>query len=158
MDKLINRFFTLNIWVKIIFVFCLFGAGVSTMLVGRDLSSGGILLRLHLGFWLLYAAQVVFILLKERYVWVLTALQGVLALWTNADFTFVPLLRVLGQLYVILGPEPTVEMLTVYKYVFTSAAFTLQMLSAYALFSLLPKPDLRKKASAAGAGPEAAAK
>lgn len=158
MDKLINRFFSLNIWVKIIFVFCLFGAGVSIMLVGRDLSSGGILLRLHLGFLLLYAAQVVFILLKERYVWVLTALQGVLALWTNADFTFVPLLRVLGQLYVILGPEPTVEMLTVYKYVFTSAAFTLQMLSAYALFSLLPKPDLRKKASAAGAGPEAAAK
>ena len=158
MDKLINRFFSLNIWVKIIFVFCLFGAGVSTMLVGRDLSSGGILLRLHLGFWLLYAAQVVFILLKERYVWVLTALQGVLALWTNADFTFVPILRFLGQLYVILGPEPTVEMLTVYKYVFTSAAFTLQMLSAYALFSLLPKPDLRKKASAAGAGPEAAAK
>ena len=158
MDKLIKRFFSMQIWVKIIFVFCLFGAGVSTMLVGRDLSSGGILLRLHLGFWLLYAAQVVFILLKERYVWVLTALQGVLALWTNADFTFVPLLRVLGQLYVILGPEPTVEMLTVYKYVFTSAAFTLQMLSAYALFSLLPKPDLRKKASAAGAGPEAAAK
>ena len=145
MDRLINRFLSLNIWVKIIFVFCLFGSCVSTLLVGRDIVSGGILLRLHMGFWLLYVSQVVFILLKERYVWILAALQGVLALLTNADFTFVPLLRVLGGVYVAVGPEISVEGLTVYKYVFTSAAFTLQMLSAYALFSLLPKPDTRKK-------------
>ena len=146
MDKLINRFLSLNIWVKIIFVFCLFGSCVSTLLVGRDILSDGILLRLHMGFWLLYVSQVVFILLKERYVWILAALQGVLALLTNADFTFVPLLRVLGGVYVAVGPEISVEGLTVYKYVFTSAAFTLQMLSAYALFSLLPKPEPKKKA------------
>lgn len=145
MDRLINRFLSLNIWVKIIFVFCLFGSCVSTLLVARDILSDGILLRLHMGFWLLYVSQVVFILLKERYVWILAALQGVLALLTNADFTFVPLLRVLGGVYVAVGPEISVEGLTVYKYVFTSAAFTLQMLSAYALFSLLPKPDTRKK-------------
>lgn len=146
MDRLINRFLSLNIWVKIIFVFCLFGSCVSTLLVGRDILSDGILLRLHMGFWLLYVSQVVFILLKERYVWILAALQGVLALLTNADFTFVPLLRVLGGVYVAVGPEISVEGLTVYKYVFTSAAFTLQMLSAYALFSLLPKPEPKKKA------------
>lgn len=146
MDRLINRFLSLNIWVKIIFVFCLFGSCVSTLLVARDILSDGILLRLHMGFWLLYVSQVVFILLKERYVWILAALQGVLALLTNADFTFVPLLRVLGGVYVAVGPEISVEGLTVYKYVFTSAAFTLQMLSAYALFSLLPKPEPKKKA------------
>ena len=109
------------------------------------MASDGILLRLHMGFWVLYVSQVVFILLKERYVWILAALQGVLALLTNADFTFVPLLRVLGSIYVTVGPEISVEALKVYKYVFTSAAFTLQMLSAYALFSLLPKPDIKKK-------------
>ena len=151
MGKLINRFFSLNIWVKIIWWFCLFGSCVSSLLVARDLISGGILLQLHAGFWVLYVSQVVFILLKERYVWVLAALQGVLALLTNADFTFVPLLRVLGGIYAAVGPELSVEGLTVYKYVFTSAAFTLQMLSAYALFSLLPKPDTRKKAPPAEA-------
>lgn len=147
MEKLIVRFTELNIWVKVIVGFCLFGAFVNLFLVARDISSGGILLRLHAGFLVLYLAQVVFALLHERAVCVLTALQGVLALLTNADFTFVPLMRVMsGWMYALMG-QPSVEMMAVYKYVFISLAFTMQMLSAYALFSLLPKPA--KKESAA---------
>ena len=85
--------------------------------------------------------------MHERAVCVLAALQGVLALLTNADFTFVPLMRVMsGWMYALMG-QPSVEMMAVYKYVFISLAFTMQMLSAYALFSLLPKPA--KKESAA---------
>lgn len=147
MEKLIVRFTELNIWVKVIVGFCLFGAFVNAFLVARDISSGGILLRLHAGFLVLYLAQVVFALLHERAVCVLSALQGVLALLTNADFTFVPLMRVMsGWMYALMG-QPSVEMMAVYKYVFISLAFTMQMLSAYALFSLLPKPA--KKESAA---------
>ncbi len=142
---LLKRYFSLNIWVKIIFFFCLFGALINLFLVFRDLSSNGILLRLHGGFLVLYASQVIFILLNERYVAVLAALQGMLALLTNADFTFVPLLRIVGQFYYLVDPAPSVETLKVYKYVFISAAFTLQMLSAYALFSLLPKYEPKKK-------------
>ncbi len=148
MYMLVKRYFALNIWVKIIFFFCLFGAFVNLFLIGKDLSSSGILLRLHMGFFVLYASQVVFILLNERYVCVLTVLQGLLALLTNADFTFVPLLRVVGQFFYLAVLSPSVEMLTVYKYVFISAAFTLQMLSAYALFSLLPRYEPKKKESA----------
>lgn len=96
MEKLIVRFTGLNIWVKVIIGFCLFGAFVNLFLVARDISSGGILLRLHAGFLVLYLAQVVFALLHERAVCVLAALQGVLALLTNADFTFVPLMRVMS--------------------------------------------------------------
>lgn len=148
MEKLIARFTGLNIWVKVIICFCLFGALVNAFLVARDFATGGILLRLHAGFLVLYLAQVVFVLLHERAVWVLTALQGVLALLTNADFTFVPLLRVVsGWMYALLG-QPSVEMMAVYKYVFISLAFTMQMLSAYALFSLLPKPVKKQPATA----------
>ena len=144
MEKLIARFTGLNIWVKVIICFCLFGALVNSFLVARDISSGGILLRLHAGFLILYLAQVGFVLLHERAVWVLTVLQGGLALLTNADFTFVPLLRVFsGWIYALMG-QPSVEMMAVYKYVFISLAFTMQMLSAYALFSLLPKPAKAK--------------
>lgn len=145
MGKLIKHYFALNIWVKIIFFFCLFGAFVNFFLVWRDIAANGILLRLHAGFLVLYVSQVVFILLHERYVSVLAALQGVLALLTNADFTFVPLLRGVGQFYYLANPVPSVEAMTVYKYVFVSAAFTLQLLSAYALFSLLPKYEPKKK-------------
>lgn len=147
MEKLIARFTGLNIWVKVIICFCLFGALVYVFLVARDISAGGILLRLHAGFLVLYLAQVVFVLLHERAVWILTALQGVLALLTNADFIFVPLLRVAsGWMYALLG-QPSVEMMAVYKYVFISLAFTMQMLSAYALFSLLPKPVKKQPAA-----------
>ena len=112
MGKLIKRYFALNIWVKIIFFFCLFGAFVNFFLVWRDIAANGILLRLHAGFLVLYVSQVVFILLHDYY---------------------------------LANPVPSVEAMTVYKYVFVSAAFTLQLLSAYALFSLLPKYEPKKK-------------
>lgn len=145
MQQLAKRYFALNIWVKIIFFFCLFGAFVNFFLLGRDIFAHGVLWRLHSGFFLLYISQAVFILLQERYVCILTVLQGVLALWTNADFTFVPLLRLLGNFYYLVNPVPSVESLKTYAYVSASAAFTLQMLSAYALFSLLPRYESKQK-------------
>ena len=106
----------------------------------------GILLRLHLGFLILYAGQIAFILLGERQVWALAALQGVLALLTNADFTFFPLVRFLGNVIYSVWPEPSLEYTKVYQYILISLAFTLQMLSAFILFSLLPRPSKQKPA------------
>lgn len=139
MNKIIKRFFSLNVWVKAVFFFCLLGSFTNLILLWRDISAGGILFRLHAGFFILYVSQAVFILLHERYAGVLTVLQGLLALLTTADFMFAPLVRALGQCYYILVPNPSVEAMTVYKYVFVSLCFTLQMLAAYVLFALLPK-------------------
>lgn len=152
MNKLFNRITGLNVWVQVILIFCLLGTFINFCLAVRDLSADGVLLRLHAGFLVLYASQVIFILLHERYVCVLAAVQGLLALLTNLDFTFVPFLRILGQFYYVAQPVPSVEAMSVYKYVFVSAAFTLQMLSAYALFALLPKYERKKEAPAAPEG------
>ncbi|MGN0024925.1 MAG: hypothetical protein ACI351_05780 [Candidatus Avelusimicrobium sp.] len=114
------------------------------ILVCRDIAGDGVLLRLHAGFLVLYASQAAFILVHERYVCVLTVLQGVLALLSSADFTFAPLVRVFGRMYFLFG-TPSVEGMKAYKYVFFSLCFTLQMLSAFALFSLLPKYTPKKK-------------
>ncbi len=151
MNTIIKRFFGLNVWVKVIFFFCLLGTFANAFLLWRDISSGGILLRLHAGFFVLYASQAVFILTHERYACVLTVLQGVLALLTSADFMFAPLVRVLGQFYYLASPTPSVEAMTVYKYVFISLCFTLQMLGAFALFTLLPKYTPKKKEDAPAA-------
>ena len=151
MSKLVKRFFGLNVWVKAVFFFCLLGTFANIFLLCRDISSGGILFRLHAGFFILYASQTVFILLNERYAGVLTVLQGVLALLTSADFMFAPLMRVLGQFYYLVNPTPSVEAMKVYKYVFISLCFTLQMLAAYVLFSLLPKPPKKKPEEASAA-------
>lgn len=139
MKKWVASFTDLNIWIKIIFVFCLIGVISNGVLLWRDVAQGGVLLRLHAGFLLLYVAQVVFILLPERMVWVLAALQGILALLVNADFTFMPLARLVGRTAYLLSPEMALEHIKVYRYILVSSAFTLQMLSAFALFSLLPK-------------------
>lgn len=139
MRMLVLHFLRLNFWVKIIFCFCLIGALSNTVLCIRDLMTGGLLFRLHAGFWVLYVSQVVFILLGERYVSIIALVQGILAFFTSADFTFVPLLRSLGSVVYVFCPVPTLEMMSVYKYVFMSLAFTLQMLSAYVLFVSFPK-------------------
>ncbi len=140
---LFNRWCELNNWLKVIVCFCLLGCLSNGILICRDLTSSGVLLRLHGGFFVLYAAQVVFIFLHERMVWIIALMQGILALLTNADFTFVPLIRVVGRI-IYLATNPTVEFVKVYKYVLISLSFTVQMLSAYAEFSLLPssKPTL----------------
>lgn len=138
MIKLLTRFVAFSIWIKVIFAFCLLGAIVDGVLVARDIAQGGILLRLHLGFFVLYVGQLVFIVLEERQVWLLAALQGVLALLTSADFTFMPLVRFVGSMVYFLMPEPSLEYVKAYRYVLVSASFTLQMLSAFMLFALLP--------------------
>lgn len=148
MRTLFLRFLKLNFWVKMIFCFCLIGVLSNTILCIRDLMSGGLLFRLHAGFWILYASQVVFILLEERYVSVLALVQGFLAFFTSADFTFVPLLRAVGSVVYVLFPVPTLQIMSAYKYIFMSLAFTLQMLAAYVLFVSFPKSSSQETASA----------
>ena len=92
------------------------------------MGSGSVLWQLHAGFLLLYAGQVFFILTQEKYVAVLTLLQGLAALATTADFMFVPLLQIAGLFYWFSNPP--VDTQSVYKYIFVSAAFTLQLASA----------------------------
>ena len=101
------------------------------------------MLRLHAGFWVLYAGQVVFIMLRERMVFVLSLLQAVLAFLTSADFTFVPVLRVLGYTVHAAMGGFTLEDMEVYKYVFMSAALTLELLKTAWLWLLLPAPGKR---------------
>lgn len=138
--SVLKRFLDLNIWVKAVFCFCVIGALSNLVLVGRDVAHDGVLLRLHLGFLVLYVGQVVFILLEERQVWALTVLQGFMALFTNADFTFIPLVRVLGNLIYVCIPSAPLEAVKVFQYIVMSLSFTLQMLGAFILFTLLPKP------------------
>lgn len=127
----------LNGWIQLILVFCLLGAFSNLVLLCRDVASGGVLLRLHMGFFILYAGQIAFIFLHEKFVWLLAVLQGLLALFTSADFTFMPLLRGAGNVFFFIVTEPTLEMMQAYKYSLISLAFTLQLLSAFALGSLL---------------------
>ena len=143
MAKYFISFLRLSVWLKVVLFFCLFGALVNLTLVCEDLVSGGILLRLHAGFFILYAGQVVFILLRERFVFILALLQAVLALWSNADFTFAPLIRLVGRLY-YLSHQMTVQELSVYKYVFISLSFTLELFKAYLIFYLILFPAVTK--------------
>lgn len=149
MRALLNDFFKLNVYVKVIFFFCVYGLLLNLFSVVRDLRSDGILLRLHTGFLLLYAGQVAFIVLKEKWVCVLAALQAILALGTNLDFTFMPALGVVGRIFSWFFSDMTVQGVAVYKYVVVSLAFTLQCWSAYELFMGLGQPKKHASESVA---------
>lgn len=140
-----KQFWSLNFWLKLIWIFCFLGMIFNLIYVCRDLRHDGILLRLHTGFLILYAGQVVFLLIKERMVFVLSLLQAGIALETNVDFTFVPVLRLLGQIIYSIKGGFTLEEMEVYKYVFVSACFTLELLKTYFMFALLPPPKKKPK-------------
>lgn len=145
MISLGRRFLVLPFLLKIIWIFCLLGALLNMVFVGRDLQGNGILLRLHVGFFILYAGQLVFILLKERMVWILSLLQALLAFLSNLDFTFVPVGRIVGYLVYGFYGSFSVEAMEVYKYVFVSFCLTLELLKTWLLFALLPAPKKKEK-------------
>ena len=134
---LTRRFLALNNWVKVIWLFCLLGAFINLFFVWKDMHSGGMLIRLHAGFLMLYVGQVIFILSGERLVALLSLLQAIMAFLMNLDFTFVPVLRLVGELVYQLCDGFSLQGMEVYKYVFVSAAFTLELLKTYFLWSLL---------------------
>ena len=144
MKALWRRFLELDFKLQLVLVFCLYGTLLNTVFLCRDFSQQGLLMRLHLCFLLLYAGQVVFILRKERMVFVLSLLQAVLAFLTNADFAFVPVVRMVGYAVFMFKGEFTIEEMDVYKYVFVSACLTLELLKTYWLFALLPAPKKKK--------------
>ena len=133
-----RRFWQLHFLLKIIWIFCFLGFLLNTLTIWRDLHGNGGLFRLHIGFWLLYTGQVVFILLRERMVFVLSLLQAILAIVTSLDFTFVPLNQLLGQLFVGVHGTLSIDAMEVYKYIFVSACFTLELLKTFLLWALLP--------------------
>lgn len=144
MSTLVNRFVKFPFFVQLLVLLCLLGALVNVVLLGRDVLNGAVLWRLHVGFLMLYVAQAGLILAQEKYVCLLTLLQGVMALLTTADFIFVPLLQVAGRLYYWVC-NPSLEAMKVYQYVFMSAAFTLQLASAGYLWGYFYKRGENKK-------------
>ena len=138
MMKFLNRFCKLPFFVQLIVLLCVLGAFINIILLTRDVLHGAILWRLHFGFFVLYVAQVAFILAGEKWVGLLTLLQGIMALLTTADFIFVPLLQVAGRIYYWLF-DPSVEAMKIYQYIFISASFTLQLASAGYLWGYLRK-------------------
>ncbi len=127
--KILLRFLRFPLFVQVICLLCALGALVNIVLMMRDVAHATVLLRLHIGFFILYAAQVVFIFTQEKFVALLTLLQGIMALLTTADFIFVPLLQVAGYLYYWVC-APSLEAMKEYRYIFMASAFTLQLASA----------------------------
>lgn len=137
MKTVLRRFVELPFLLKIICIFCLLGALINVYLIKGDFSHKGPLIHLHLAFFVLYVGQVGFLLIKERMVFLLSLLQALIALWTNLDFTAVPVLRIIGELMVIVHGPLTLDQMEVYKYVFVSLCFTLEMLKTALLWILL---------------------
>ncbi len=138
MGKLIKNFIKFPFFVQLVWLLCVLGAITNAVLLVRDVMGEGLLFRLHLAYFVLYVAQVFFMLAREKWVALLVLLQGMIALLTTVDFIFLPILQIVGKLY-YWAFQPTVEQLKVYQYVFVSVAFTLQMATAAYLWGYFYK-------------------
>ncbi len=143
-----KSFWNTPFFIRLIGLLCLLGVACNLFLLGRDFIFGSMLWRLHTGFLLLYIGQVIFIFAQEKYVAVLTLLQAFAAFVTTADFIFTPVLQVAGLFYWLSNPP--IDTQSVYKYLFISAALTLQLASAgYLWFYFGSLEDSQTEKSAA---------
>ncbi len=126
--ELVTKLWNAPYFIRLTWLLCLLGVACNILLLVRDVSAASILWRLHAGFLILYVGQVVFILTQEKFVAVLTFLQGLAALFTTADFIFTPLVQAVGMVYWLSNPP--VDTRSAYMYIFVSVAFTLQMACA----------------------------
>ena len=140
--KWVNRFFRFPFFIQVVWVLCVLGVLLNSVMLVRSLASHSLMWRLHSCFLLLYAAQAVFIWLREPFTCVLTLVQGVLALLTGSDFIFFPVLKVAGICWYTVF-DPSVTTLKASEYVFVSLAFTLQLYSAYAVWLAFYRPPRR---------------
>lgn len=143
LTKLFRNFLRLPFFIQLVLLLCMLGTCLNAMLLWHDLFNGLLLWRLHACYLILYAAQVVLILAHEKYVCLLTLLQGVLALLTSADFIFVPILQALGNGYYWLC-NPSVAALKEYQYVFEALASSLQLAAAYYLWAYFRRKPAAK--------------
>ena len=134
LKRLVHIWLHLPFFIQVIWLLCASGTALNAMLVVQDLVGDPLLWRVHMGFFLLYTAQLVLILLQEKYIFILTLLQGIFALCTSADFIFIPLLQALGTAY-YWACNPSIEAVKQYEYICESAAVTLQLASAYYMWA-----------------------
>jgi len=153
MEKLIKYLKAIDWRIYIILFFCFLGLYRNIFrlhVFGFDY--GGLAARVLVAMLALYAAQIILIFLRERKVWVISALQVFFCFYVYEDFTFAPLTDLIKNLMWLKFPDMGYGWVKFMGTAIISALFTLEVLKTYILYALteeLPKKRPIKEETAA---------
>ncbi|WP_424244746.1 hypothetical protein Dip510_002015 [Elusimicrobium posterum] len=137
MKTLFETVKSLNIYLKILLVFCLIGFCRDMYLFlfkAGDYYNG---YRLFGGFALMYGGQIVFILFKDWRSALLSGTQCFFALFLYQDYTFLPVVQPAVRFLLSVFAPNDYSKLYFVQYVMVSLLFSMEVFKTYLLFYFL---------------------
>lgn len=135
---MLKNFKNLNIYLKIIFIFCALGFLYNIYYLWK-FRALGFYARVFLGFGALFLAQMVLIYLRDARVVMFSAMQCFFAFFASGEFTFIWVVR--PVLFVLKAAMAFTGINAFYKaaYIAFALLFTLELLKTKLLYDFLKK-------------------
>lgn len=134
MKELIKTYKSLNIFLKIILIFCVLGLFKDIYFIFTKSAHTVNGWRIFGGFALLYLSQIMFIFLKDWRAALFSAAQCFFTLFLYADYTFYPVVYPLFKLFFISLPQVSFKALVFLNYVLVSFMFSLELFKTLLLW------------------------
>jgi hypothetical protein len=153
MKKIIKYLQGIDGWIYLILFFCLMGVLRNILQInyyGFDYSN--VAIKVFIAMIMMYGAQTILILMRERKVWMISALQAFFCFYVYEDFTFLPLANAAKMLFKVYAPNMGYGWIYFVNTMIISALFCLELIKTYLLYALTDEPakkaPARKKADA----------
>lgn len=137
MKKIIKYLSAIDGWLYIILFFCTIGLMRNIMQLFRyGFDYSGIATKVFVAMIIIYLAQIILILSRERKAWVISAIQAFFCFYVFEDFTFIPLTNFVKMGVYSLFPDMGYSWHYFMGTVVISALLSLEMLKTYLIYAL----------------------
>ncbi|MDR0952755.1 MAG: hypothetical protein LBM71_00990 [Elusimicrobiota bacterium] len=144
--KILKYLRSIDAWLYLILFFCLAGFLRNILQLFRfGLDYSNIAIRVFVAMSVIYFAQILFIFMKERKAWIISAVQALFCVYVYEDFTFLPLANAVEMLTSALWPNMDYGWFYFREMALISALFSLEIIKTYLLFVLTDTPKKTKK-------------
>ena len=145
----LNYFAAIDTWLYLILTFCMFGFFRNLIILKYlrfDYSYFNT--KVCLAMLIIYFAQIVLILLRQRKVFIISLIQAFFCLYVFRDFTFLPLSNLLTTLKNLLFPNLDYGWEYFISFALISLVFCLELIKTYLLYALTDEPPKNKTKNA----------
>lgn len=134
-----NYFKSFNFWIYLILLLCLLGLFRNIVFLSNARFLNNNLDNIFMAMIALYAAQIVFILIRHWSVWIISALQVIFCIYIYPDFSFVPFSAVLDFLFFSGIKENSFAWAHFINFMFISLGFSTEIIKTYLLYIYFPR-------------------
>lgn len=146
--KVKDYFKSFNFWIYLILILCILGLFRNMVFLTNFRFLNNNLSHIFWAMISLYAAQILFILLKHWAVWVVSGIQVIFCIWIYPDFSITPFSAVLDFLFFDRLKENSFAWAHFINFMFVSLGFSVEIIKTYLLYLFFPrktKPKLQGK-------------